>query len=57
MDRYEPTTEERNAQDRPYGVRRMAAMGGSGGGDDDAAEGEGAGFQWDADSQLYYHAR
>ena len=35
----------------------MAAMGGSGGAGDDAAEGAGAGFEWDADSQLYYHAR
>ncbi|XP_002457271.1 uncharacterized protein LOC8056554 isoform X1 [Sorghum bicolor] len=34
----------------------MAAMGGSGGPGDDAAEGAGAGFEWDADSQLYYHA-
>jgi hypothetical protein len=31
-------------------------MGGSGGGDD-AAAGVGDGFEWDADSQLYYHAR
>ncbi|CAL4958494.1 unnamed protein product [Urochloa decumbens] len=30
-------------------------MEGSGGGGD-AAEGAGAGFEWDADSQLYYHA-
>lgn len=30
-------------------------MGGSGGGDD-AAAGVGDGFEWDADSQLYYHA-
>ncbi|PUZ58251.1 hypothetical protein GQ55_5G494100 [Panicum hallii var. hallii] len=31
-------------------------MEGSGGGGGDAAEGAGAGFEWDADSQLYYHA-
>ncbi|KAG2586752.1 hypothetical protein PVAP13_5NG075100 [Panicum virgatum] len=42
------------AAGRPYHVRRTAAMEGSGGGA--AAEGAGAGFEWDADSQLYHHA-
>jgi hypothetical protein len=38
------------------GLQPTAVMEGSGDGGD-TAEGAGAGFQWDADSQLYYHAR
>lgn len=39
-------------------VRRAAAMDGTGGNAEAEGGGShGGGFEWDADSQLYYHAR